>query len=72
MREKLSAESVIAATVASFRNTRTSAHDIAKTVIRDLNHFGYDIQPPSKTLNDEVATGDGDKREEWKPKSGDA
>jgi hypothetical protein len=65
MREKLSAESVIAETVASFRNTRASAHDIAKTIIRDLNHFGYDIQPPSKVLNDEATT---DTREEWKVK----
>ena len=66
MREKLSAESVIAATVASFRNTRASAHDIAKTIIRDLNHFGYDIQLRSKALTEEVATSDGDKRDDWK------
>jgi hypothetical protein len=44
MRKKISAESVIAATIASLRHSKDNAYDIAKIVIRDLKHFGYDIQ----------------------------
>ncbi len=51
MRQKLSAESVIAATVASFRSSTTSAHDIAKAIVCDLKYFGYDIQLSAEISN---------------------
>jgi hypothetical protein len=44
MRQKISAENVIAGTIASLRYTRNNAYDIAKIVVRDLKHFGYRIQ----------------------------
>lgn len=44
MRQKISAENVIAGTIASLRYTKNNAYDIAKIVVRDLKHFGYRIQ----------------------------
>lgn len=44
MRKKISAESVIAGTIASLRHSKHNAYDIAKSIIRDLKHFGYGIQ----------------------------
>jgi hypothetical protein len=42
---------VIAGTIAGYRQTKDSAYDIAKTIIRDLKYFGYDIQPKSNRNN---------------------
>ena len=44
MRQKISAENVIAGTIASLRYTKNNAYDIAKIVVRDLKHYGYGIQ----------------------------
>ena len=44
---KISAETVIAGTVAPLRHTRKPANEIAKTIIRDLGYFNFCIQPNS-------------------------
>ena len=56
MRSKISAETVIAGTIASLRHSKDNAYVIAKSVIRDLHHFGYDIRrlPDSKNFMSET------------------
>ena len=58
MREKLSPENVIAATVAGLRHSKSSAYEIAKAVVRDLEYFGYGVQrgdqPASPTVTQDV------------------
>jgi hypothetical protein len=44
MKEKLSPENIIAATVAGLRHSKIDAYEIARTIVRDLGYFGYYIQ----------------------------
>jgi hypothetical protein len=54
-----SAESAIAGTVASLRHTRKSAYEIAQMIVRDLEYFGYHIQP---NFADKETTRDAEER----------